>query len=332
MKILIRLPNWLGDLVMSTAFIDAAQHQYPNAEIHAIVKKELKDIAGLIPAIHTVHPFSKNEFKGLSGVYSFGKSLRKKKFDLFISLTDSFSSALMGWASKSKVRLGYHKEGRGFLLTEAYKKPSNLHRVDEYLVLLERFTGKTISTNGVKIPVLADHTDKKELILINFNSEAESRRMPVEKGRKIISLLIQNFPENRFGFIGSSKETAFVRQLIEGFPTQQVLDYSGKTNLLELASLMAKSCLIISTDSGPAHLANSIGTPTIALFGAGNEKNTSPYNTDFLKLIRAGQLICEPCVRNSCKLYGIPKCLELIEENRIIESIKIFKNHAQGRS
>src|SRR5690606_2989984 len=194
MKILIRLPNWLGDLVMSTAFIDAVQQQYPDAEIHAIVKKELKDIAGLIPAIHTIHPFSKTEFKGLSGVYSFGKSLKNKEFDLFISLTDSFSSALMGWASKSKIRLGYHKEGRGFLLTKAYNKPENLHRVDEYLHLLARITGRTITTNGVRIPVPAQPAEKRELILINFNSEAQSRRMPVEKGTRIISLLIQNSP------------------------------------------------------------------------------------------------------------------------------------------
>ena len=84
MKILIRLPNWLGDVVMSTAFIDAVKQTYPDAELHVIIKKELQGIAQLIPHIK-IHPFSKQEYRGLKGAYQFGKSLRAEKFDLFFN-------------------------------------------------------------------------------------------------------------------------------------------------------------------------------------------------------------------------------------------------------
>ena len=87
----------------------------------------------------------------MGGVYRFGKTLRAEKYDLFFCLPDSLSSAVMGWATGAKKRIGFGKEGRFFLLTNSYKKPANLHRVDEYLSLLEQFTGKIISERSVKL-------------------------------------------------------------------------------------------------------------------------------------------------------------------------------------
>ena len=93
MKILLRLPNWLGDVVMSTAFVNAARQVYPGAEIDVIIKKELGGIAALIPGISKIHLFSKQDYKGLGGVYRFGKSLRAEKYDLFFNLPFSLSSS-----------------------------------------------------------------------------------------------------------------------------------------------------------------------------------------------------------------------------------------------
>src|ERR1700753_2887306 len=122
MKILIRLPNWLGDVVMSTAFVAAVQQLYPNSQVDVIIKKELSGIADLIPGLHKVYPFSKQEYKGLKGVFRFGKTFRNEKYDLFFCLPDSLSSAVMAWATGAKQRIGFGKEGRFFLLSKSYKK------------------------------------------------------------------------------------------------------------------------------------------------------------------------------------------------------------------
>src|ERR1700728_3185238 len=104
MKILIRLPNWLGDVVMSTAFVASVKQLYPEATVDVIIKKELVSIASLMPALHVVHPFSKKEYSGLRGVYRFGKALRSEKYDLFLNLPSSLSSLIMGWAAGAKKR------------------------------------------------------------------------------------------------------------------------------------------------------------------------------------------------------------------------------------
>ncbi len=321
-KILIRLPNWLGDVVMSTAFVAAVRKLYPDSVIDVVIKKELTGIASLIPGLRTVHSFSKQENKGLPGVYRFGKKLAVENYDLFFNLPTSLSSLVMGWATGAKNRVGFAKEGGFFLLTGAYKKPLNVHRVDEYISLLENFTGKTICERRVKLEIDKPRQPDNNRVLINFNSEASSRRMPVDKAKTIINLLTNTFTSAIFTFIGSPNEAAFVEQVVDGAEnTDRIENLAGKTDLVSLIHLMAASAAILTTDSGPAHMANSVGTPTIVLFGAGNEHNTAPYNKQNLTVIRYGKLSCEPCVKNTCVLYGIPKCMQMIDDLQIIDAL-----------
>jgi ADP-heptose:LPS heptosyltransferase len=91
---------------------------------------------------------------------------------------------------------------------------------------------------------------------------------------------------------------------------------------------MATSKAVLTTDSGPAHIASATGVSTVVLFGAGNENNTSPYNKEGLSIIRLGQLPCEPCVKNKCLLYGIPKCMELLDNKLIINKVMELSHRA----
>jgi lipopolysaccharide heptosyltransferase II len=326
MKILVRLPNWLGDVVMSTAFIAAVKQFYPTAQVDVIIKKELSSIASLIPGLTKIHSFSKDEYKGLGGVYRYGKLLRVENYDMFFTLPDSLSSAVMGKATGAKERIGFSKEGGFFLLTKVLKRPKNVHRVDEYLSILEQLNEMPVTGRKVALHV----TDAKPngLILINFNSEAESRRMPLDKGRALLKLLTNTFTDVKFGLIGGPKDAVYIEELLVNAPNQnRIENYTGKTTLAGLANLMAGAKGLLSTDSGPAHLGNSLGLPVIALFGAGDENNTAPYSKTNLTILRAGQLNCEPCVRNECKLYGIPKCMELLDEQRIINALSLCLNH-----
>jgi heptosyltransferase-2 len=329
MKILIRLPNWLGDVVMSTAFISAVRQLYPDALVDVIIKKELGGVAGLISGINNIHLFSKQEFSGLSGVYRFGKSFRRYKYDLFFNLPHSLSSMVMARATGATQRIGFNKEGGFFLMSRSYSKPLNLHRVDEYLSLLKNFTGRPIGHQQISLQSEKLVSVKDNAVVVNFNSEASSRRMPLNKARSILNALTAAFADTNFILIGAPRESAFIDEVLTGLNnSNQLQNFAGKTDLAGLAGLMASSKAVLTTDSGPAHLANAVGAPTIALFGAGNENNTAPYNKNNLTVIRYGELICEPCVRNTCKLYGIPKCMEMLDEIKIINALSLYLNNA----
>ncbi len=324
-KILVRLPNWLGDVVMSSAFVRVAKEFYPDAVIDAIVKKELAGAANLIPGINKVYLFSKQEHPGLAGAWAFGKELKAEKYDVFFNLPESFSSQVMAKATGAKKRVGFSKEGSFFLLTDSFKKPKNVHRVEEYVSLPEQFCSK--KAGNIKVELKADQPLEpvENRVIINFNSEASSRRMPLEKAKHILNLLTNAFTKTHFTFIGSPKEAEFIDQVIQGTDHGDRLEnYAGKTDLASLASLLRSALVVLTTDSGPAHLANSVGVPTVVLFGAGNEHNTAPYNKKGRQIIRYGKLDCEPCVKNTCKLYGIPKCMQMIDEMEIIAALKIY--------
>jgi heptosyltransferase II len=321
MNILIRLPNWLGDMVMSTAFVQAVKNEYPAATIDLLAKKGIDFLLDYFPAHGQAFIFSKEEYKGLGGLRKFGKMIAaQKKYDLFFCLPDSFSSAMMAHATAATQRVGFKKELRTVFLTNTYTKQKGLHRVEEYVDLLKQFTKKEMAVPPVQLKI--DTAVKGNAVVININSEASSRRLPKDKAISIITA-VRNAIPNEIILVGSNKEADFVNEVFNALPdTNNITNKAGKTNLPQLLQLFAGSAAVLTTDSGPAHVANALGVHTIVLFGAGNENNTAPYNKDNRTIIRLGQLACEPCVSNTCKIYGVPQCLVRLDENLVTAAVQ----------
>ena len=319
-NILIRVPNWLGDMVMSTAFVRAVQQQYLGATIDIVAKKGIDFLLDYFPPHNQRFIFDKEEYNGLNGAYTFGRLIRQqKKYDIFFCLPDSFSSAVMAYASGATKKVGYKKELRSILLSNAYEKKKTLHRANEYIDLLQQFLQATIKTPAVELKSAT--TERKNAVIVNINSEASSRRLPKEKAVSIINTLRKNI-EQEIILIGSNKEKEFVDEVFNTLENKNdITSLAGKTNLTELLTLLGSCAAMLTTDSGPAHVANALGTHTVVLFGAGNENNTAPYNEFNRTIIRLGQLPCEPCVNNTCKVYGTPECLLRLDENIIVQKI-----------
>ena len=316
MKILVRLPNWLGDMIMATGFIHQLQQFYPDASISVIAKKGIHDLLQYFPSFEHQFIFSKDQYKGIKGLWQFGRGIQKtEQFDLFFSLPDSFSSAFIGLATGAKNRIGFKKEMRGLLMTHTYTKPQHFHRVEEYIALLESFTGKKAAVPNV---ALRHNFQKRKHIVVNINSEASSRRLTVPKAVEELNLLRKSTAETIY-LIGAPKEAPFISEVVNGLESKNNIEnVAGKTNLVQLVELLASAQLMLTTDSGPAHLANALGTHTLVLFGAGNEANTAPYNKSLLTAIRLGKLSCEPCVKNVCKLYKVPQCMQQLDMEMIV--------------
>ena len=319
-NILIRLPNWLGDMVMATAFVQAVKTQYSTANIDLIAKKGIDFLLDYFPAHNERIVFSKHEYGGLKGARKFGQKIRKEnKYDLFFCLPDSLSAATMGNAIGAKMSIGFKKNIHFILLTKTFHKKKHLHRVEEYVDLLAQFIKKEIA-----VPPVVLYSEKKTdstSLIININSEAVSRRLPKEKAISIIDN-IRNKIQNNIILIGSPAEAGFVNEVYELLINKtNITNLAGKTSLPQLVQLFSECKAVLSTDSGPAHVSNALEKKTVILFGAGNEYNTAPYNKECCKVIRLGKLPCEPCVKNTCKVYGIPECLLQLDEDLITDNI-----------
>lgn len=321
MNILIRLPNWLGDVVMSLPFIERVKEIYPAAAIEVIVKKGLEPVLENIKSVNAIHSFSKAEYKGLQGVYKYGRMLGASKvYDIFFCLPGSFSAAFMAYGTKAKVRIGYKNEMRSLLLTHSYKKPQGLHRVEEYVALINKYVGKNKQPNSIVMP---QHNDflKEKYIVVNINSEAVSRQLPASKAAELITLLQQQFLLP-IKLIGGANDVIHVQKVYESLASKNNIEVlAGKTKLAELITVIKNAAFMLSTDSGPAHIAGALKVPVVILFGAGNEKNTGPYHNAKAIVVRNGLLPCEPCVKNTCKLQALPLCLVQLDTQKIIDAI-----------
>ena len=104
--IVIRLPNWLGDIMMSMPTVHALCRHFPAAQIHLVIKKEYADLVSLMPGIAGIYPFDKKAYPGLKGLWIFGRKIRREIApELFFVLPDSFSAAWMAFASGAGKRV-----------------------------------------------------------------------------------------------------------------------------------------------------------------------------------------------------------------------------------
>jgi lipopolysaccharide heptosyltransferase II len=330
MNILVRLPNWLGDIIMSTGFLNALSAKYPDSTIDVIVKDSFKDFIPLLPGINNAIIFSRRQYNGIRGSFRFGRECAsRKKYDLFITLPDSFSSAMTGFFSRSTRRIGYAAEMRSFLLTDAYKKPSGMHRAEEYVTIVKMLhSDTTIPCNiSLNVPELKDDKTLRQsidadrpVILVNIHSAAQSRKLPHSKAVSLCKKLITRLNCTLL-FTGTHAEKEYTNSVISSIDApDNCINYSGKLDLVGIAQLCSLADVALSSDSGIAHLANAVGTHVVVLFGAGNEFNTAPYNSDECTIIRADGIKCAPCVSNTCR-FGQVQCMHAIDENRVIETI-----------
>jgi len=312
-------------MVMAVGAVRQLPHFFPGAEVSVICKKGLQDLLPFFPPLRHQFVFSKSEYKGAKGLWRFGKMIRQtERFDLFLSFPDSFSAALMGFATGARERIGFKKEGREILLTNAFVKPKGLHRAEEYLKLLQMYTGKAPEPLAVS---LQHAFPKQDYIVININSEAASRRLPPEKAVEVVEEARKQFNE-RIVLIGGPGEREFVETVLNRLSSKEnIVSVAGKTSLEGLVEVLASARVVLTTDSGPAHLANALGTQTVVLFGAGNEANTAPYNKEAVQVLRLGQLSCEPCTKNVCVRFGTPKCLTLLNTQKILDTLKERSEH-----
>ena len=326
-EILVRLPNWLGDMVMAYPFLDSLRRAYPAANITIIAKQGLESLVPYLGHFNKIIPFSKKEFPGLKGVYRFGKSLQKATtYDLFISLPDSFSAAVMGYATGARHRVGYRKELRQWMLTHPTNfPPAGTHRSEVYRNLLLYYcpTAQISKVDFLEIeaPEKVFPLPVGKHLIFNVNSNADSRRLPIFKALEFIEFWMKT---TNYHLIlpGHHTEFDYVEHIAKlAGHSDRIFNLAGKTTIPELMAVLQQADQLITTDTGIAHLGNAMGTHTVMLLGAADERVTAPIFTERLRMPRVPDLACAPCVRNTCKVGGVP-CLTGMEVDRLLNPLE----------
>jgi heptosyltransferase II len=310
-RILVRLPNWLGDALMARPALHALRAAHPRAEITACGPRALLEL--LAPEGLWQRAEALPAGRGLLG------RLRAARFDAALVLPPSFSSAWLAFRSGARLRVGFAHEGRSLLLTHAVPRPArgDLHLSREYLQL-----AASLETREVPLPGLVVHSDAVR--------EAAALVATADLGERPFAILgpgaaygpAKRWSKQRFAALGMQLAERGLAVLVCGAASErevcdevsaasgtQARSLAGATSLPVQAALSARAALIVSNDSGLAHLAAATGAPTVVVFGSTSSAWTAPLGAHVRVVQRAP--VCSPCFARECAIgYA---CLAAVE-------------------
>ena len=124
MKILIRATNWVGDAIMALPALRAIRKRFPDAEISIVGRPYVADIYRDQEICNQLIPYDpKGLHGGFSGRERLAAELRAQRFDMALLLQNAFDAAWLVWRANIPERVGYARDGRSFLLTQAVPPP-----------------------------------------------------------------------------------------------------------------------------------------------------------------------------------------------------------------
>lgn len=310
-RILVRLPNWLGDALMARPALHAVRAAHPRAEITACGPRALLEL--LAPE----RLWQRAEV--LPGVPGLVGRLRAARFDAALVLPPSFSSAWLAFRSGARQRVGFAHEGRSPLLTRALRRPArgDLHLGREYL----RLAG-CLEAREVTVPVLrVDEAAMREAADLLGRMGWKDRRFAI-LGPGAAYGPAKRWDPERFAALGLELAARGLSVLVCGAAAErgtcehvaaaigaQARSLAGVTSLPAQAALCARAKVVVSNDSGLAHLAAATGAPTVVVFGSTSSAWTAPRGARVRVVQRAP--VCSPCFARECAIgYA---CLVAVE-------------------
>jgi len=315
MKILIRLPNWVGDAVMATPALESLKASYPDAKftlIGSFAATALFENDDRVESL--VIDDSKKAKSRIFWLYRKAKEIGS--FDISITFQNSFLSAIFLFFTGSKNRVGYAREFRSHLLTYSPKENRNTHQVMRYLELVRPFC--TVVTEELSLQA---KDDKQNLCIINPGAAyGEAKRWDAAKFGEVAVQMSKSYD---IVLVGSKDEIKIGEEVDAVLRAANIKNYKnlvGKTSMKELVELIASAKLFITNDSGPMHIAAAFKVPTIAIFGPTDDSETSAWKNPKYAIVKK-ELKCQPCKKRICPLKH-HDCMKLIEVNDILTAIK----------
>jgi heptosyltransferase-2 len=344
MKIAIFLPNWLGDLVMATPALRAVRKHFgPHAKLVGIMRPYLADVLAGTNWLDEQWYFHPKARDPALRPWALVRRMRHERFDIALLMPNSLRAAVLARLGGARERIGYCRYGRGPLLTQKLASPrahgclAEYPMVDYYLRLAEA-VGSPPESRRLELATLekderaadavwADlglRTDGQVVTLNSGSSNGAARFWPSEYFGELARRLADEQDHDVLVMCGP-KERAIAREVVRFANHSRVFSMADQP--LDLGTAKAcirRSRLMISTDSGPRHVAAAFGKPVVTLRGP-----TLPIwseNPTVVAIDLRLDLECIGCQNRICPL-GHHKCMrDLTPDMVYAEVVSFFKN------
>jgi heptosyltransferase-2 len=322
MRILIILPNWLGDAIMATPAIELLAKHHPDARftfVGSFVSIEaLKHHRLCDKAIVDETKKSKNRF---IATYKLAKELGE--FSLAVTFRNQLHSSLLLRFTNTVVCISRKSWHSMFLLSHTPKISTNQHLVKQYSELamqnVDDYDESKIAPLKLYIPA-----KKFEKPMLGINAGAtygSAKRWYPDRFAKVASEFSDKYDIIIFG---GPNEVEMANEIEQNLKSLEIFNYTnlaGKTNIQELCANIGGCSLFVTNDSGPMHVASTYQVPTVAIFGPTKHKETSQWMNKKSTIVRE-DMECSPCMKRECPL-GHHECMKKISHQQVIDAIKL---------
>ena len=337
-RILLTRLKYIGDIVLTTPLIHTLRDRFPDAYIAYLGDKNGVSLLEQNPYLDEIFSidFSRNTILQQLGLFY---QLNRKHFDLVIDLFCNPRSALLSFATRAPVRVGGNLPGRGKLYTIRIKDDGIPKSAVEFHYQSLKAAG--IEPKYFAPEIFLTEDEKKEsrrylewqgidfskpIVALHPGGTWPAKLWPAERFADLTDLLVAKTHAQivltkgpRDGEAAGKVESA----VVGGVLSLPVLP------LRQLAAILSLCAACVANDSGPMHIAAAVGTPTIGLFGPGEENIWFPYTPAFpggssKNIALRKDVPCHPCHLNVCSRTGneYMECMKLLSVNEVFNAVK----------
>lgn len=328
-KILVTFLMHLGDLTLTTPFIHALRKAAPDAHITYLVDEKLKDVVLHNPYLDEVITIDKlgrdNSILALAGC---ARRLSAMKFDVVINLHPNERCSFICALTKTKWRVGTcHTVFRP--LWDIYVQlDRTIHAADMYLDVLRELGVKDLSHNGLEMYLSEEDisyanafwyeqgvTAEDKLVGFNIGSAIPTKRWAPERFAKVADAMAEK--GYKTVFFGGSMDEVFVNEAIAAMESTPIVA-TGAFSIGALAAALRRCNLLITTDSGPMHIAISQDIPIVALYGPSLVKLYGPYTKNAIVVTAVPPCLgCASGMKHKCDDM---QCMTRLTVEQVVEA------------
>ena len=303
-SILIRLPNWVGDLMMAVRAVHALRAAYPEVRLLGMAQPGHLELADRIGVFDTViEAPAGGGSNGVMSVWRAVRRLRRESVGTAVLLAPSFEAALTARLAGIPMRIGHPTDHRQALLTESVDFIPGRHRSAGYVDVVARLgavsdatpLGLVLSEEDRRFGdrLVADLSWPVDVrpLFVNPAAAKTPRAWSTDRFRQ----LVETYAEQRIGLhVLVHERPPF--QAPTAWNSHRTIGIVAGATLVQLAGLLERCVLYVGNDSGPMHLAAALGVPTVGIYGSSSAGRTSPDPSVTARHVSvSANFPCAPC-------------------------------------
>lgn len=278
----------VGDACHALAAVRALQRRFPATRITWIVGRLEHTLVGDVPGIEFMVYDKRGGYKAWRALRA---ALAGRRFDLLLHMQAALRASLVSLAVPARLRLGFDRErAKDFqwLFTDRAIAPQPRAHALEAMLGFARALGAPDEPPRWDLPIpdaarafARDHAPPRPYLVISPCSSQRARNFRNWRAERYAAV-VDHAAAAGLATVLTGGPTALEReyaQAIAGAARAPVVDLIGRTDLKQLLALLAAARVVVSPDSGPAHMADAVGTPVVGLYATSNPDRTGPYRS-----------------------------------------------------